>query len=83
MGCAGHPFIKTPGMDRLASEGILFENTFNTTCLCSPSRASLLTGAYAHRHGVKNNHTPWTGEMVTFLEYLSQSGYATAFFDCC
>jgi N-acetylglucosamine-6-sulfatase len=79
MGCAGHPFIKTPGMDRLAREGVLFESTFNTTALCSPSRASILTGAYAHRHGVKNNHTPWTGEMATFLEHLGRSGYATAF----
>ncbi len=79
MGNAGHPFIKTPGMDRLASEGVRFENTFNTTSLCSPSRASILTGAYAHRHGVKNNHTPWTGQMTTFLQHLSQKGYATAF----
>ena len=79
MGCSGHPFIKTPGMDRLAKEGILFENAFNTTSLCSPSRASILTGAYAHRHGVKNNHTPWTGQMETFLARLSAGGYATAF----
>ncbi|MDX2454827.1 sulfatase-like hydrolase/transferase [Desulfosarcina sp.] len=79
MGNAGHPFIKTPGMDRLASEGVRFENTFNTTSLCSPSRASILTGAYAHRHGVRNNHTPWTGQGVTFLEHLSRNGYATAF----
>jgi len=79
MGCAGHPFIQTPGMDRLAKEGILFENAFNTTSLCSPSRASILTGAYAHKHGVKNNHTPWTGEMKTFLADLAENGYATAF----
>jgi len=79
MGCAGHPFIKTPGMDRLAREGVLFDYTFNTTSLCSPSRASILTGAYAHRHGVKNNHTPWTGRMITFLEILSRNGYDTAF----
>jgi len=79
MSFVGHPFIQTPGMDRLAREGIFFENTFNTTSLCSPSRASLLTGAYAHRHGVKNNHTPWTGEVPTFLEHLSRHGYSTAF----
>ena len=79
MGCAGHPFIQTPGMDQLAGEGVLFESMFNTTSLCSPSRASILTGAYAHNHGVKNNHTPWTGQMTTFLEYLSQGGYDTAF----
>ena len=79
MGCTGHPFIQTPGMDRLASEGVRFENAFSPTALCSPSRASFLTGAYAHHHGVLNNHTPWTGQMTTFLETLSQSGYATAF----
>ena len=79
MGCAGHPFIRTPGMDRLAREGVRFENAFNTTSLCSPSRASILTGAYAHSHGVRNNHTPWTGGMATFLEHLGRSGYATAF----
>ena len=79
MSFVGHPFIQTPGMDRLAREGIFFENAFNTTSLCSPSRASILTGAYAHRHGVKNNHTPWTGQMPTFLEHLSRHDYATAF----
>jgi arylsulfatase A-like enzyme len=79
MGCAGHPFIQTPGLDRMAREGVRFQNTFSPTALCSPSRASILTGAYAHHHGVKNNHTPWTGQMTTFMEYLSQNGYATAF----
>ncbi|HOG08357.1 MAG TPA: sulfatase-like hydrolase/transferase, partial [Syntrophales bacterium] len=79
MGCAHHPFIQTPGMDRLAREGVLFEQAFNTTALCSPSRASILTGAYAHRHGVRNNHTAWTGRFTTFPEYLSREGYATAF----
>jgi len=78
-GYAGHPLIETPGLDRLAREGVRFENAFNTTPLCSPSRASILTGAYAHSHGVLNNHTPWTGEMPTFLELLSRSGYSTAF----
>ena len=78
-GCSGHPFIRTPGMDRLANEGVLFENTFSTTAHCSPSRASILTGAYATRHGVMNNHTPWTGQLPTFLEHLSWYGYTTAF----
>jgi len=78
-GFMNHPFIQTPGLDRLAGEGVVFENAFNTTSLCSPSRASILTGAYAHNHGVKNNHTPWTGQKTTFLEYLKQAGYDTAF----
>jgi N-acetylglucosamine-6-sulfatase len=66
-------------MDRLAAEGVRFASTYNTTSLCSPSRASILTGAYAYRHGVLNNHTPWTGQMTTFLEHLSDNGYDTAF----
>ncbi len=80
--CTGymhHPFIKTPALDRLAEEGIVFENAFNTTSLCSPSRASILTGTYAHTHGVLNNHTPWTGQKPTFFEYLKKAGYDTAF----
>jgi len=79
MGCAGHPFIQTPGLDRLAQEGVVFDNAFNTTSLCSPSRASILTGVHASTHGVKNNHTPWTGKTPTFLQHLSQAGYATSF----
>ena len=57
----------------------MFTNAFNTTSLCSPSRASILTGQYASTHGVRNNHTPWTGESATFLEHLGRSGYAMAF----
>ncbi len=76
---AGHPFIKTPGFNRLAREGVHLQNTFNTTSLCTPSRASILTGAYCHKHGVKNNHMPWTDSMPTFLEHLSKNDYATAF----
>ena len=79
MGCAGHPIIRTPAMDRLAREGVRFRNAFNTTSLCSPSRASILTGAYAHTHGVLNNHTAWTGKLPTFLERLHEADYATAF----
>lgn len=79
MGPAGHPFLKTPGLDQLAREGVTFDAAYNTTSLCSPSRASILTGNYAHNHEVKNNHTPWTGCRETFLKYLHDGGYATAF----
>jgi N-acetylglucosamine-6-sulfatase len=58
---------------------VLFENAFETTSLCSPSRASFLTGQYAHAHGVKTNHTPWDNQRTTFLELLKQAGYETAF----
>jgi arylsulfatase A-like enzyme len=79
MSCAGHPFVKTPSLDRLASEGVLFSNAFATSALCSPSRASFLTGLYAHTHGVQNNLTPWKNENVTFLELFKKAGYDTAF----
>jgi N-acetylglucosamine-6-sulfatase len=79
LGCQGHPFLKTPHLDRLAAEGVLFENAFVTTSLCSPSRASFLTGQYAHSHGVVTNHTPWDDAAPTFLEHLNQAGYDTAF----
>ncbi len=79
MSCMGHPFIKTPNMDRIAREGVHFENAFVTTSLCSPSRASFLTGQYANSHGVKNNLTPWDESSVTFMELLKEQGYDTAF----
>src|SRR5580765_3346556 len=57
LGYAGHPYVKTPNIDRIANEGVNFKNAFCTTSLCSPSRASLLSGVYAHKHGVTNNFT--------------------------
>jgi N-acetylglucosamine-6-sulfatase len=79
MGCAGHPFVRTPHLDRLAEEGVLFSNAFVTTSLCSPSRASFLTGQTARTHGVRDNLTPWNEENRTFLEILSEGGYESAF----
>ncbi len=73
------PWLKTSSMDRLAREGVHFTRSFVTTSLCSPSRASFLTGQYAHCHGVKNNLTPWTDENVTFIELLHAQGYHTGF----
>src|SRR5947207_13483690 len=55
LSCAGSPVIKTPNIDRLASEGAMFQNYFVTLSLCSPSRACILTGQYAHKNGIINN----------------------------
>lgn len=55
LGIAGHPYLKTPHIDRIGSEGALFRNAFMTTPLCSPSRASFLTGQYAFTHGITDN----------------------------
>jgi N-acetylglucosamine-6-sulfatase len=81
LGCMGHPFIKTPHIDRLAHEGALFRNAFMTTPLCSPSRASFLTGQYAHTHGITDNvdRSAASHRLVTFPALLNQSGYETAF----
>jgi N-acetylglucosamine-6-sulfatase len=78
MGCQGHPWLKTPNFDRLAQGGILFNNAFVTTSLCSPSRATILTGQYVHAHGVTDNVTRLPAALTTFPQVLQQHGYRTA-----
>ena len=81
LGIAGHPFLKTPNIDRIGKEGALFRNAFLTTPLCSPSRASFLTGKYAHTHGITDNvdRSVASHKLITFPLLLQQAGYATAF----
>ena len=80
LGCMGHPFLKTPSMDRLAKEGVMFANAFVTTSLCSPSRASFLTGCYAHTHRVyANSGRDPDPKLPTFPQLLRKAGYETAF----
>ncbi len=71
--------LKTPGMDRMAKEGAHVKNAFVSTALCSPSRASILTGQYAHTHTVVDNDAPLPKNLVFFPEYLQKNGYQTAF----
>ncbi len=73
------PFIETPNLDRLAREGAHFQNAFVTTALCSPSRASVLTGMYAHRHKIVDNNTAIPPGTEFFPRRLQQAGYKTAF----
>ena len=79
LGYAGHPHVRTPQIDRIANEGVNFRNAFSTTSLCSPSRASLLTGVYAHRHGVTDNFTELPANRDTFPRVLQRTGYTTAY----
>ncbi len=79
LGCMGHPFLKTPHIDRLAREGALCENMFVTTSLCSPSRATVLSGQYAHRHGVLDNGTLLPPDTPIWPELLRKAGYETAY----
>lgn len=75
----GHPFVETPHIDSLAGGGLHFRNAFVTTSLCSPARASFLTGQYMHRHLVVDNATAIPPGTQTFPQYLQTAGYRTAF----
>ncbi len=81
LSCMGHPFVKTPNIDRLAKEGMLMKNAYITTPVCSPSRATFFTGQYAQAHGVIKNtkYNAMTHKMITYPLLLKQSGYSTAF----
>jgi len=81
LGVVGHPFVKTPNIDRIAREGARFTNAFATTPLCSPSRASLLTGLYARTHGIVDNtdRSARSHQLATFPRALHATGYETAF----
>ncbi len=81
VGAAGHPYIQTPNIDRIAEEGAHFENSFTVNPLCSPSRATLLTGQHAHYHGITDNlaRNEQSHELETFPQRLQESGYDTAF----
>ena len=71
--------MNTPNIDRLGREGVYFRNAFCTTSLCSPSRASILGGLYAHSHGVSNNFTEYPVNLPTFPRQLQKAGYQTAY----
>ncbi len=73
------PFLQTPNMDRMAREGAHLKNAFVSTSLCSPSRASILTGMYAHRHQIIDNSSPIPEGLTFFPEFLQKAGYQTAF----
>lgn len=81
IGCAGHPFVRTPNIDRIASEGARFRNAFCTTPLCSPVRASLLTGQHTHHHLILDNtdRSRQSHQLKTFPHSLNQNGYTTAY----
>jgi N-acetylglucosamine-6-sulfatase len=79
LGFMDHPFLETPHMDSMARNGVHLKNAFVTTALCSPSRASILTGLYAHKHRVVDNNNPIPKDTVFFSQYLKQAGYETAY----
>lgn len=86
LGIYGNKILKTPNMDRIGNEGIRFRDAFVTTSVCAPSRASFLTGLYAHTHGVTSNgeEPGWYEQMglrqdqITYPMLLQKAGYHTA-----
>lgn len=82
IGIAGHPFVETPAIDQLAREGARFLNAFATTPLCSPSRAAILTGQYAHTSGIIDNtaRDSASHRLATVAIPLQRAGYRTGFF---
>ena len=79
--CLGHPFVKTPNIDRIAREGATFTNAFVTTPLCSPSRASYLTGRWVRSHKVLGNgdNAARSHELITWPRLLHDAGYETGY----
>ncbi len=79
-GAGGHPYMKTPHIDRIAREGALFERAFHTTPICSPNRASILTGQYASRHGIIDNvaRDAASHRLPNYHLQLQRLGYETA-----
>jgi arylsulfatase len=78
LGCAGDPVVRTPHIDRLASEGVRFDRAYCQGPLCMPARASLLTERYVRDHGVFENSSEVPAGMPTFLHRLREAGYFTA-----
>ena len=86
MGAYGNRGIRTPALDYLAQTGVLFENAFTPTPVCSPARASFLTGRLPSQHGIHDyiasrdpeiNARDWLGDEVTLAQWLQQAGYQT------
>ncbi|WP_422659387.1 sulfatase [Paenibacillus sp. EC2-1] len=78
MSCYGSKVNTTPNIDRIANEGVRFDNCFCTNSICSPSRAAILTGKYNHLNGVKSIDEHFDGRQMTFPKLLQEGGYQTA-----
>jgi len=74
MGCAGHPVVQTPNLDRLAAEGAMFENAYTPCPVCTPARASFFTGRYAHQLGTWDNAIPYDGSVPGLSHVLAGHG---------
>lgn len=78
LGAYGHPTIHTPNIDKMAKQGVLFNNAYLTASSCSPSRASIITGRYPHNTDAEQLHWAVPSNQITFTEKLKEVGYWTA-----
>lgn len=80
LGICGHPYMKTPHIDRIGQEGAMFRQAFHSTPLCSPNRASIVTGQYASRHGIIDNvaRDAHSHRLPNYHVVLQRLGYETA-----
>ncbi len=79
LGCTGNPVLKTPALDRLASEGMLFRQAFSSCPICSPYRGQILTGRYSHCNGVPDNEYEMSHDQTTLAQAFGGAGYRTAY----
>ncbi|KKL63392.1 hypothetical protein LCGC14_2175560 [marine sediment metagenome] len=79
LGCAGHPVLNTPNMDRIAAEGVRFERAITNSPICVPARANFISGLYCHSTGVWSNAGSLPADDETFFHHLQQAGYHTGY----
>ncbi|WP_372797174.1 sulfatase [Pontiella sp.] len=81
LGCYGNPDVKTPNIDRLASDGMAFDNHYDTTAICMASRATVMTGMYEYKHGTNFKHGDMLSDVwkKSYPVLLREAGYMTAF----
>jgi arylsulfatase A-like enzyme len=78
LGCYGHPILRTPNIDKIASRGVAFDRFYVASPVCMSNRASLMTGRMPSVHGVRSNGIPLSRNAVTFVDLLRAAGYETA-----
>ena len=78
LSCDGNPYARTPHLDALARSGVRFDDAYCSNPVCTPSRASILTGLYTHNHHAWGNSVPWPFEHKTMAHMFSRAGYMSA-----
>ena len=78
IGCYEGSINETPNLDRIASEGAIFNRSFNVNSICCPSRAAIMTGKHSHANGITGNGSHWNGNQWVYPRALGEAGYQTS-----